>query len=676
MNWSNQPATESRVGPPTGSDAGPEQTSIQSDFSAREDPSLLKPITGLHDQSRHLITVRKARVSLDGSGKEAEVFTMTLGDETIELLPLRNWGQLDVYKWRVRGKLPGTPAGLEVTAEHVKIEGETVAIGDPDGCGKLENAFNEWLALEDQSLELVRKKAQAKPPPAPANSSKERPPQTIHFRVEVDKRAQVHVICSRGSEMLAAIGLTRQGFGGLFSQGLMRKPRALDIGALHDWIELDGELCSFEHGNNDAKKLEKLLNERYVPLVAPGQGTDILVFANAASPTGFDVQFPVTIGGVEENRRRTLNDAALELLQEPNRCGLLRPGLIIKLSPPTFIFKRKTSDGGEAYVENREENTVHVTGDDGRERLINLSQPVNYSHLSVVEMMAVFNHPSVNRHGKGVTAPDNKPVEILEPFRPPVQPVHPAITTHAEISPAVSQVVAAAISKIAPDPEPTKPELPKSEPLPATLQHEASAPPAPPPNPNAWLAEVLTKTPIRHDWFTFLIFARIAQHFGNSREGTFGPSKCWFVAFGDAVDISVPDFKGLFLTEKGGLGFTSNGHLARFHRGVVFLGTPNAVVEGIDINLRAVGLDEQNRIVFIVADEYLSKFGTSGQIIRQELVRLSEAGALLLSVREACESPLPLEVVWTVPAEQTNPSDPQAVESVRPESACELASTA
>ena len=47
-----------------------------------------------------------------GDGKAAEVFTMTLGGETIELLPLRNWSQLDVYKWRARGKVPGTPAGL------------------------------------------------------------------------------------------------------------------------------------------------------------------------------------------------------------------------------------------------------------------------------------------------------------------------------------------------------------------------------------------------------------------------------------------------------------------------------------------------------------------------------------------------------------------------------------
>ena len=70
-----------------------------------------------------------------------EVFTLTLGGETIELLPLKNWGQLDHHKWTVRGKLPAEPAGLEIALDHVKITGGTVAINDPAGCVKLETAF-------------------------------------------------------------------------------------------------------------------------------------------------------------------------------------------------------------------------------------------------------------------------------------------------------------------------------------------------------------------------------------------------------------------------------------------------------------------------------------------------------------------------------------------------------
>jgi hypothetical protein len=38
-----------------------------------------------------------------------------------------------------------------------------------------------------------------------------------------------------------------------------------------------------------------------------------------------------------------------------------------------------------------------------------------------------------------------------------------------------------------------------------------------------------------------------------------------------------------------------------------------------------------------------------------------------MSVKEVLQSPEPLEVVWTVPAEQEDPDDPQALESLRPD---------
>jgi len=44
------------------------------------------------------IRIGKEVTSIEENGKQVdvEVFTMTLGNETIKLLPLRNWGQLDV----------------------------------------------------------------------------------------------------------------------------------------------------------------------------------------------------------------------------------------------------------------------------------------------------------------------------------------------------------------------------------------------------------------------------------------------------------------------------------------------------------------------------------------------------------------------------------------------------
>jgi hypothetical protein len=71
--------------------------------------------------------------------------------------------------------------------------------------------------------------------------------------------------------------------------------------------------------------------------------------------------------------------------------------------------------------------------------------------------------------------------------------------------------------------------------------------------------------------------------------------------------------------------------------------------------------------VFIVNEGYRTQFGVAEQAVVEELARLREHGALMLSVNEILQSPDPLELVWTIPAEQENPSDPQALECLRPD---------
>lgn len=652
MNWGHSPATESRVALGAGPEQGPPRwIAPQGDSGEGTDgkvpPGEVQPIR-----------IGK-RASAEGNGP-AEVFTMTLGGETIELLPFRNWGQLNLYKWSVQGKLPGTPAGLEVTPEHIKVAGETVSTGDPEGPDKLGKIFNEWLNLETKSLELARKRTNARPVSSLTSSAERARHEPLRFRVELDKRGQVHIHCSQGAETVGSVGLSVAGINGLATQGLMRKPRALEVGALHDWVELDGELCSFEHGNNDSVKLERLLNERYRPLGEGGRGKDILIFANAASPTGFDIQFPVTVGGVQENRRRTLNDAAIELLQEPVRCGLLQPGLILKISPPTLIIKRKTSDGGEAYLEKRPEHTVVLSGDDGGERLVNLSQPVNYTRLGVVELSAVLNHPVINRHSKIPSGAAKKIVESTELISAPR-------VVASEAPTAATAPVAGSMAE--PDQKHIEHASPNSAAnrAPADSAHSPIEPQpistpaaAPGPLPNAWLKEALAQPPIRHDWLTCLIYREIAQHFGNSGEADLKVGRCWRVLLGGTSDVNDPSFRMLFLTQKSGLGFLGGGRLARFHRGVVFVGTEDSVLEGIDVHLVGVGLAGPAQIVFILRDEFRSKFGVPEQTIEQELAALNRAGALLLTVREVLEGVTALDTVWTVPAGQPDPIEPQA----------------
>lgn len=610
------------------------------------------------------ITVGRTAMFLPDE-REVTLFTLTLEGETISLLPLRNWSQLDQYKWRARGKVPGTPVGLEITHDYVKVASEVVSTQDPEGPAKLQKLLNEWLAAT----------AWGTPPPPPLEAS---PPAAApevparaedlapHFRVEVNKLGQVLISCYQNKELLETIGLNLPGLTNLISQGLMHKPRSLQVGALHDWIELDGEFFSFGKGQNDAARLEATLNARYRSTAALGRGREVVVFANAASPTGFDILFAAKVGGVIDHRRRPLNEQSLGLLQDYDRCGLLPKDMVIKLSPPNFIFKRKTPDGGERYLDEGPESLVTVTGPRGEITMVDLSRPVNYSRLTAPELTAVFNHPAVNQHSQASIergAPSLKPE--LEPMAAspaaPAAPPPPPAPVAAPSSPVESKPAPVPGPQRDAAPAPAKPAdaRPASEPAPA------AAPAAAPP-PNLWLQEILRHTPIRRDWFNWLIYRRMAEFFGNSNEGYFGPIPCWACSLNEAEDICDPDFRGIFLTQKGGLGYFNQGRIIRFCNDVVFIGTLETAIEGIRVPLVAVGADSQCRLVFIVREGYRDQFGIPGPSLAGELELLREQGALLMSIKEVLHSPEPIEVAWTVPSQQDDPANPQAMEYLRP----------
>lgn len=330
------------------------------------------------------------------AGVVAEVFTMSIGNETIPLLPLKNWSQLDIFKWRARGLLPGTPAGLEVTTDGVRIGGEKVSTWDADGCERLQKAFNEWLAVERQGLELAKAKAQAQaqPPAAPLPNDED----TVHFQLDFGNAAQPRLKCMEGNKLVKMVALNQQGLNALFEESLMRKPQSIKFGALHDWIEIDGQLFRFKDGA--AAELERILNERYVFIPDDDGAQDVLVSPNPASPTGFDIQFPASPNGLVETRKRHLVEESIDLLQDPKRCRVLRKETIAKLTPPYLVFKRKTADGGEAYLEPGPDTMVFTTSDDGQPKSIDLSKSVNLLELGSRELTAVFNHPAVNRRAR------------------------------------------------------------------------------------------------------------------------------------------------------------------------------------------------------------------------------------------------------------------------------------
>jgi hypothetical protein len=594
---------------------------------------------------------------------------MTLGGETIELLPQRNWSQLDVYKWRARGKLPGTPAGLEITLDHVKVAGEIASLNDHAGTAKLQRLLNEWLFVAQGTRELEQQRAHAKQSPDEHAASVHQENLLPHFRVEVDKGGHAHIHCRQGKETLAVIGLNLPGINNLVNQGLMHKPHSLKVGALHDWVELDGEFFSFEKGNNDASRLEKALNVRYRSAASLGQGKDVVVFTNAASPTGYDIQFAAKVSGVSDHRRRPFNEESLGLLQSPDRCGLLPKDLVIKLSPPNLIFKRRTPDGGERYLDEGPETVVKVTGEEGEVRFIDLSKPVNYMRLTAMELTVVFNHPAVNLHSKassqsGGASERPAPLRVAVPPaverpipRSPTEPHSSAETRPVEVS--------------TPKPEVSRPKAPVRLVFLKTGGEEPAVQSAQPiqPSVNSWLKAIFVRPSLQHSGFTCLIYRKIAEHFGNSGEGMFGPIPCWVCSLGDVEDVCDPAFRGVFLTQKGGLAYLNQGHIARFHNAVAIVGTLESTIEGIGVDLKAVGADSQQRIVFIVTEDYRTRFGIPEHNVAEELARLREFGALVKSVNEVLRTPEPIEVVWSVPAEQEDPNDPQAAEDLRPESA-------
>src|SRR5436190_17987515 len=126
--------------------------------------------------------------------------------------------------------------------------------------------------------------------------------------------------------------------------------------------------------------------------------------------------------------------------------------------------------------------------------------------------------------------------------------------------------------------------------------------------PNLWLKDLLPKAPVRHDWLAPLAYRKMARHFANSSEGSFGGSPCWFISLNEETDIAAPAFKGIFLTEKGGLGFLSKGQIARFNKGAAVLGKVESVHEGIGVDLVGLGVIGRNQIAFIVADNFRNKF--------------------------------------------------------------------
>lgn len=305
----------------------------------------------------------KANVVCDGTGKP-KWFTLTLGTETIDLEPGKPWSKVDHFKWITRGLIE-EPQSFHVQPDGtVEVNGEKIGPHEKDGPTK--------LALEvNKHHEPTVTHAPPATPPASVAPVAALPDHVI-FRVHLDHLGHLSVECRSGEERTST-GV--RGLPGLVQAGLMNRPRALHIDPLQSYVELDD--VRFDCTIDGARQLEEALNGRYAPALGRGEHLAVEVKENPASPTGFDIRFLSAHGGVRAEVKGHLAQEHLDLLADPERCGLLQPGILIRLSPPKLLVRRRRPDGGEEPIPELPD--------------------VMYRRMTGAELQERLNHPLVRR---------------------------------------------------------------------------------------------------------------------------------------------------------------------------------------------------------------------------------------------------------------------------------------
>src|SRR5439155_3691126 len=155
------------------------------------------------------------------------------------------------------------------------------------------------------------------------------------------------------------------------------KPDSLHLDPLQRGIEIDG--ARFESSEAGARQLQETLNARYAPTLNAGQEGAVEFRENPASPTGFDIHFVTFRVGARFDVKGHLNQEQLEILQNPAKCDLLQHGVVLRLSPPHLLVRRKRSDGGEARIPEMPD--------------------IDYLRVTCWQLEQFFNYPLIRRTG-------------------------------------------------------------------------------------------------------------------------------------------------------------------------------------------------------------------------------------------------------------------------------------
>lgn len=291
-------------------------------------------------------------------------FTLRCAEETVVLEPGKPWSKTDTYTWVTRGLIEEPQSFQVLPNGSVEINAERIPLEDPDGEAKLELQINKH---HPPSIAH-------KPPVIPVRLAELESAESgkVHFRVKLDHLGHLMVECTRGKER-AETGL--RGLTTLVQSGFMIKPKTVHLDPLQRSIELDG--VRFECNAAGAHQLEEVLNQRYAPALKPDDSTQIIVRENAASATGFDIDFVSIHAGVRAHVKGHLTQDKLNILQDPQHCEMLQPGVILRLSPPNLLIRRRRPDGGEEPVPGLPD--------------------VSYMRVEAGQLQQILNHPLVRR---------------------------------------------------------------------------------------------------------------------------------------------------------------------------------------------------------------------------------------------------------------------------------------
>ena len=323
-------------------------------------------------------------------GGNPKAFTLTLGAEKVTLDPGKPWFHVDHYKWVTRGLIE-EPQSFHILRDGtVEINGDKIRLSDPDGIARLELEVNKHHATV----------ATHKAPPASQASphfgvqSEGLGSGKVRFKVRLDRLGHLMVECLRGAERVET-GL--RGLSMLVQNGLMLKPGSVHLDPLQRGIQLDG--MRFESSEAGARQLEEALNSKYAPTLKVEHERAVEIRENPASPTGFDIHFVTIRVGARFDVKGHLTQEQLDILQNPTKSDLLQPGVVLRLSPPHLIVRRKRPDGGE-------------------ERIPEILD-VNYLRATAPQLQQFFNHPLIRRSRGGkaeeaLSAGELHPQDILE----------------------------------------------------------------------------------------------------------------------------------------------------------------------------------------------------------------------------------------------------------------------